>query len=167
MNFLIAGFLVFFSITALCEEGAVVTLLPHTPPAEAVHCQDCHAKKNKEFILSKKKTTLKHENFAGKHGRTDVACGGCHDRNNSNFLRSTPDARASFVNPSPVCKQCHQDRYKDWEIGIHGKRLGGWNIGKKQLHCIECHGPHSVRFKTMKAEPAPIKPKLGIEKETE
>ncbi len=164
----IAAILFFFVLSSQAKAQTlnpeVVHMTPHAAPPEAEHCQDCHFKRNNEFILSKNKTSLKHADHAGKHGRTEIACGSCHDRNNSNFLRTSADAPASFTNPSPVCKQCHEDRYRDWTHGLHGKRTGGWNLEKEQLHCINCHSPHSVRFKQMKAEPAPAKPKLGIEK---
>jgi hypothetical protein len=161
--------LIFISNPALSEEPAAekVHMEIHNPPAEAIHCQDCHMKKNQEFLLSKNRTALKHADLAGKHGRTEIACGSCHDRNNYNFLRTSADAPASFSNPSPVCKQCHEDRYRDWQKGMHGKRLGGWNREKEQLHCISCHSPHSVRFKQLKADPPPVMPKLGRDKEKE
>ena len=138
-----------------------VHLAPHAPPAEAQHCEDCHATKNQEFLLTKTKTSLKHADHAGKHGRLEIECGSCHDRNHSNFLRTSAQAPASFENPSAVCQQCHQDRFKDWTQGLHGKRIGGWKGDREQLHCIDCHSPHSVRFKQMEASPAPLRPKLS------
>ena len=133
-------------------------------PARASLCQDCHTIKNREFISPKKQPYLEHSSIHLKHGKAEIACGSCHDRNNSNFLRSTVEASASFKNSSPVCMQCHINRYKDWQNGIHGKRIGGWNLDKIQSQCIDCHNPHSVKFYIMKASPAPKKPKLGITK---
>ncbi len=140
--------------------ASAVHLRPHSPPAQAAHCQDCHAKKANEYISSKTKTLLSHETIHEQHGRVVLSCGSCHDRNRSNQLRISDDPSVSFTNPSPVCKQCHQDRFLDWQKGLHGKRTGGWSLDQEQLNCIDCHSPHSVRFKIMKASPPPVRPKF-------
>lgn len=35
-----------------------------------------------------------------------------------------------------VCYQCHSDKYKEWEVGIHGKRL-------PSCMAAGCHNPHA------------------------
>jgi len=128
-------------------------------------CQNCHTKKNNMFISSKAVTHLQHTIIQGQHGNKDLACNFCHDKNNHNNLRSSTMFPADFKKSSPVCQQCHAEEYRDWTQGIHGKQTGGWkNESRRIYQCIECHNPHSVKFKQMKAKPHPRRPKMGIQK---
>lgn len=158
-------FIIFFGITAFSDQK--VTINKHLSSVSEEQCRNCHLAKKQDYILSKKTNKLKHAAIHSQHGRVEVACGSCHDRNNSNLLRTSEDSSATFVDSSAVCKQCHQDRYKDWSNGIHGKRLGGWNLQKKQFSCVECHQPHNVKFRKMSADRPPKRPPLGVKKEVE
>jgi nitrate/TMAO reductase-like tetraheme cytochrome c subunit len=142
------------------EDAKKIVLKEHKAPAEAANCKNCHFKKSRAFIKPRQDPRLEHNYFNTLHGKGAIACGSCHDGNRQNQL----NAPASFTNPSPVCKTCHEEIFKDWSEGIHGKRVGGWNREKTQFHCIDCHSPHSVSFKPMQAEPAPHHPKLLREK---
>lgn len=161
-SFLVLNFIFGWNQTSLAS-GAV-TIKPAALSTESENCRDCHLAKQQNYILSKSSTVLKHADKAGFHGKAELACGACHDRNNFNLLRSSAEAPASFDNPSAVCQQCHQDKFRDWQSGIHGKRLGGWHLNKTQLQCTECHSAHSVKFKKMPADPPPRRPKLGIKR---
>lgn len=143
-----------------------IKLKEHPLPARANECQFCHMEKKSKFISKKKQTQIEHLQIESKHGRKILECNFCHDKNNHNFLNSSAEFPSSFANPSPVCQRCHTDKYKDWMAGIHGKRTGGWKAGmeREQFHCIECHDPHSVKFKAVQAKPPPHRPKLGIPK---
>jgi hypothetical protein len=142
-----------------------INLKEHVLPARAGECNLCHMTKSAKFISKKKQTRLEHSQVEAKHGRKTLECNFCHDKNNHNFLNSTPKFPASFANPSPVCQRCHSEIFRDWKRGIHGKRTGGWQGSERQqFHCIECHNAHSVKFKDMVAKPAPVRPKLGIQK---
>ncbi|MGZ3650770.1 MAG: hypothetical protein ACXVB9_09300 [Bdellovibrionota bacterium] len=141
--------------------GPGVVLREHHPPAEATNCKNCHAPKSKLFIKSRKDPQLEHRYFNTHHGKGAIACGSCHDANRQNQLNPP----ATFSNPSPVCARCHVEIYRDWKTGIHGKRLGGWNLPKTQLNCVDCHDPHSVSFPKMEAMPPPHKPPLHRDKE--
>jgi hypothetical protein len=50
-----------------------------------------------------------------------------------------------------VCYQCHSDKYKEWEVGIHGKRL-------PKCSSAGCHNPHSPSW--IYAEP--LLPFVGV-----
>jgi|GEM_PF-4292866 len=52
----------------------------------------------------------------------------------------------------------HGDKFRDWKVGIHGKRTGYWNGEKQYLLCAHCHNPHSPSFKAMKPMPPPVRP---------
>ncbi len=127
-------------------------------PERYNECQHCHLKKQKSFIPSSKKTVREHTDKGLKHGNIDMSCNHCHDVGNRNFLRSTSSHKASFQNSSPVCAQCHEDRYREWNKGIHGHRIGTWKADKIQFHCIDCHDAHDVTFKKMQSRPPPKKP---------
>lgn len=127
-------------------------------------CQNCHMAKNFQKIPDKKKTQLEHNRSEVRHGGKVISCNFCHDRNNHNFLRSSLRTPTSFANTSGVCRQCHPDIYRGWSEGLHGKRVGGWNLRKTQLHCIDCHNPHNVTFQVMKAAAKPSAPRFGIPK---
>ena len=156
---------------SICVHAADTTantfkMKDHAPPARAEQCQFCHTDKQSKFVSKKNHTELEHSQNISQHGGKILACNFCHDKGNHNFLKSTAAFPASFSNPSPVCQQCHEEEFRDWKKGIHGKRIGGWKgDDRQQLHCIECHDPHSVKFKSLKAKPAPKRPKLGIPKD--
>ena len=157
--------LIFLFTTCAFAGESHITLKEHPLPARANECKLCHMAKQSQFISKKNRTHLEHAQIEAKHGRKILACNYCHDKNNHNLLASRTDFPASFANPSPVCQQCHAEIFRDWKAGIHGKRTGGWTGNERvQFHCIECHDPHSVKFKAMEAKPAPQRPKLGIPK---
>ena len=137
-------------------------------PPRYNQCHLCHLKKNKYFMPKAKQTHREHADRQLQHGNLDISCNSCHDINNSNYLRSYSKAEpASFANPSPVCLRCHRDRYREWKNGTHGKRIGGWDPKlQKWYSCVDCHNPHSVKFKPLKAEPPPVRPPLGRDKGT-
>jgi hypothetical protein len=158
----------FILIVAVALSGrAEVALEQRDPPPRANECQNCHGKNKAEYISKKAATHLEHQLVVAKHGYKELACNFCHDKGNHNLLRSSAAFPATFVNPAPVCQQCHSDIYRDWQNGIHGKRVGGWKgEARIQLQCLTCHQAHSVKFKQMEARKAPQRPKLGIEKES-
>lgn len=77
-----------------------------------------------------------------EHGNAQMWCTQCHSL----------ESRDKFVIPSGkliemdkgyiVCAQCHNDVYRDWTYGAHGKRIGNWQ-GKREIQsCMACHNPH-------------------------
>ena len=126
---------------------------------EHQQCQYCHTKKSKHFVPGIKKPERNHWEKSLKHGDKEISCNHCHDVNNHNYLRSTEKYSASFEHPSAVCQRCHVDKFRDWQVGIHGLQVGGWNQDKTKFHCTHCHSPHSVPFKKMEAFPPPRRPR--------
>jgi len=55
-----------------------------------------------------------------------------------------------------LCGQCHGEKYRDWRVGVHGKRTGDWNGKKRYLLCAHCHNPHTPRFSPIKPLPPPV-----------
>ncbi len=77
-------------------------------------------------------------------------CLDCHDFENRNMLRLASGELVPFTESYRLCGQCHGDKYRDWRVGVHGKRTGMWNGPKTYLLCVSCHNPHSPRFKGVK-----------------
>lgn len=127
-------------------------------------CSNCHRQKNYEHVPDKHKPIRAHKEINLAHGEKEMSCNHCHDKNQNNMLSDMNKNQILFREPSPVCFQCHSDVYKSWKQNIHGKRIGTWNDKKKQFHCTECHNPHEVKFKEMKADQAPKKSKFLIKK---
>ena len=153
------------SFSSFAEDKPVLKKRPLPPRHNQCHL--CHLKKSKTFVPKAKQTTREHADRNLQHGNLDISCHSCHDIHNSNYLRSfSQEEPASFENPSPVCIRCHRERYRDWKNGTHGKRVGGWDP-KAHIwyNCVDCHNPHSVRFKEMKAVPPPQIPQFGKTKE--
>lgn len=135
----------------------VISKLPmnlHERPLapRANECQLCHIKRvhQEVFIPQKNKTQREHAEIEISHGSLKMACNDCHDVNNSNKLFLP----ATFANTSLLCARCHNERYIDWQKGIHGKKVGNWK-NNITFQCIDCHNPHSVSFKKMQPKPAP------------
>jgi formate-dependent nitrite reductase cytochrome c552 subunit len=63
-----------------------------------------------------------------------------------------------FTESYRLCGQCHGDKYRDWRWGVHGKRIGNWDGQKTYFLCVNCHNPHSPKFKPLKPMPVPTKP---------
>jgi hypothetical protein len=77
-------------------------------------------------------------------------CLDCHDLENRDVLRLASGEHVPFTESYRLCGQCHGDKYRDWRVGVHGKRVGMWDGAKTYLLCVSCHNPHSPRFKGVK-----------------
>ena len=141
-----------------------VRLTERKLPDRYDECNLCHLKKKLEFIPSKHKPNREHNDYPLRHSKSEMSCNSCHDINNFNFLKSSKELSASFENSSPVCQRCHSEVFRDWRQGIHGKRSGEWMGKKIQNQCIDCHDPHSVKYKSVKARSAPVRPAFGVKK---
>ena len=77
-------------------------------------------------------------------------CLDCHDAQNRDVLKLASGAPVPFTESYRLCGQCHGDKFRDWRVGVHGKRIGMWDGAKTYLLCVSCHNPHSPRFKGVK-----------------
>lgn len=73
-------------------------------------------------------------------------CLDCHDLKNRDMLHLTNGELVPFGESYRLCGQCHGDKYRDWRVGVHGKRIGYWNGKKTYFLCVNCHNPHAPRF---------------------
>lgn len=77
-------------------------------------------------------------------------CLDCHDYENRDVLRLASGETVPFTESYRLCGQCHGDKFRDWRLGVHGKRVGMWDGAKTYLLCVSCHNPHSPAFKGVK-----------------
>lgn len=123
----------------------------------AFPCTDCHANFKPNPV--KRVLTDWHQDISEmfNHDSQNRWCLDCHDLNNRDSLRLASGKLLGFKESYKLCGQCHGEKYRDWKVGVHGKRTGDWNGKKEYLLCVNCHNPHSPKFKELKPEPPPIK----------
>ncbi len=135
--------------------------VPFKPlPKTITPCRACHGPE-KDFPVNfkRREALLVHRNVKLNHGGTRVWCLDCHHPTNRNNLLPLSDGKPiTFEHSYLLCGKCHGTKYRDWRNGIHGKRVGSWNGRKTYYLCINCHDPHSPKFKPIEPMPPPKKP---------
>jgi len=119
-------------------------------------CSDCHS----ELIPNTKRRVLvdMHDDIIFDHDSANRWCLACHNTYDRDYLILAGGELLGFDESYRLCGQCHGPKYRDWKLGIHGKRTGEWN-GKKQYRlCVSCHNPHSPKIKSLKPMPPPRRP---------
>lgn len=91
------------------------------------------------------------------HDSENRWCLDCHDLVYRDSLRLASGKLLDFKESYKLCGQCHGDKYRDWKVGVHGKRTGEWNGKKEYLLCVHCHNPHSPKFDELTPEPPPTR----------
>jgi hypothetical protein len=93
-----------------------------------------------------------HKDILLQHGENRF-CLNCHHPVNRNAFVDYDGAEIPQAEVVKLCAKCHGTIYRDWQAGVHGRQNGFWNpaLGpKSRLRCIQCHDPHSPKFKEMK-----------------
>jgi Cytochrome c7 and related cytochrome c len=120
-------------------------------------CNDCHA----NFAPNPVRRNLVqwHDDISAmfNHDSENRWCLDCHDLKNRDYLRLASGDLLDFKESYKLCGQCHGEKYRDWKVGVHGKRTGDWNGKKEYLLCVNCHNPHSPKFKELIPDPPPMK----------
>ena len=120
-------------------------------------CTSCHA--GMEPNPEKRELFAAHDSISSifNHDKENRWCTDCHDLKNRDSLRLANGKLLDFKESYKLCGQCHGEKLRDWKVGVHGKRTGEWNGKKKYFLCVNCHNPHSPKFKPRKPELPPIK----------
>ncbi len=119
-------------------------------------CSNCHA--GMETNTVRRQLTQEHTAITLHHAENVLWCLGCHNAGNRDKLRLINGALINFNESYLLCGQCHGNIYRDWKVGIHGKRTGYFNGPKTYYLCVNCHNPHDPKFKPIKPEPPPYRP---------
>ncbi len=133
--------------------------VPPPPFTEGIFpCTQCHDGKTVKVNTTRRKLTDMHDDIVLKHGPENRWCLDCHSAEHRDQLHLVDGTLIDFSRSFLLCGQCHGDKYRDWKVGVHGKRTGHWNGEKQYLLCVHCHNPHSPHFKPLKPLPPPVKP---------
>lgn len=132
----------------------------HLPPPplskDTWPCSQCHDKDTSN--PTNRVLTEFHTNIVLRHDEKNRWCLDCHDFLDRDKLHLANGTKISFEESYLLCGQCHGPTYKDWRLGIHGKRTGYWNGPKRYLLCVHCHWPHAPKFKALHPLPPPVRP---------
>lgn len=122
-------------------------------------CSDCHSDMKPNPI--RRKLDEMHDDIDAmfNHDKENRWCLDCHDTQHRDSLKLASGKQLDFKESYKLCGQCHGDKYRDWKVGVHGKRTGNWNGQKLYLLCVNCHNPHSPKFKPLKPLPPPVRQK--------
>jgi hypothetical protein len=99
-----------------------------------------------------------HDDIKFEHDAEHRWCLDCHSNENRDVLHLSNGDPVPFTESYRLCGQCHGDKFRDWRVGVHGRRTGSWDGQKTYFLCVNCHNPHSPRFKPLKPEPRPSRP---------
>jgi hypothetical protein len=137
------------SNTTQASEGFAV---PRPPFSKSIFpCMDCHGERKPDPTP---RELEEHEQIQLRHGSRDRWCFDCHTVDNRDVLHLAGGAPVPFTESYRLCGQCHGDKFRDWRVGVHGKRSGP----KQYLLCVHCHDPHSPRFKPLAPLARPLRP---------
>jgi len=131
---------------------------PPTISERKFPCMQCHD--NWSTKTSKRQLKMNHADVVLKHDEKQRWCLDCHDAQNRNQLRLLNQDRIDFDRSYDLCGQCHGTIFRDWQAGVHGKRIGNWNGTKLYRLCVHCHDPHQPTYAPVKPEPKPLSPAL-------
>jgi len=131
--------------------------VPPPPFSDGIFpCSDCHA--DMEPNQKRRELTDMHTDIVLHHAEGQRWCLDCHNPNDRDKLRLVSGEVITFSESYRLCGQCHGDKFRDWKVGVHGKRTGYWNGDKEYLLCAHCHNPHDPKFKPLKPLPPPVRP---------
>jgi hypothetical protein len=122
-------------------------------------CIDCH--KGLKVNTARRVLTQTHKDFVFDHPGFQAGskwCYYCHSTGAFDKLILDNGSLISYAQSYSLCVQCHPQNYREWEMGIHGKRIGEWNGVKQHLSCINCHNSHSPSIKPVEPKKPPIPP---------
>ncbi len=156
-HFFVLFFLLFIKGNTFAEQQ----VQKHLPSSEMFPCSDCHDEEM-GVDITRRDLTEDHEEISKtfQHGTRIGWCFDCHNPKNRDVLQLVDGTEVKFTESFKVCGQCHGEKLKDWNNGIHGKRTGLWNGQKTYYLCVHCHVPHSPKFKKLPPKPPPLKPAM-------
>lgn len=136
----------------------VVVIEPRTPYLTTFSCQEqCHTKL--EPNPERRDLTEFHTIRPVSHGPAIDWCTFCHRVEDIDNLRLIDNQPITFDDSHMLCGQCHGDKYRDWETGVHGSQTGSWNGTQVRRSCPFCHDPHVPGIPHVEALPPPDPPR--------
>jgi len=117
------------------------------------NCMECHKLIPARWHYDR--PLNEHKDIQLDHGNNRF-CLNCHHPTNRNAFVDYDGAEIAQADVVRLCAKCHGTIYRDWQAGVHGRQNGFWNAqmgDKTKLRCIQCHDPHSPKFKAMQPLP--------------
>jgi hypothetical protein len=142
---------------SLSEEGFPKYYVAPPPFSEGIYpCSNCHSAMP---VNPERRELSYHQNIVLKnHAEDQRWCLDCHNPDDRDKLRLASGELISFEESYRLCGQCHGPVYRDWRVGVHGKRTGYWNGEKLYRLCAQCHNPHNPKFRAVTPLPPPKEP---------
>lgn len=143
------------------EDGFEFLIPDRKSQIASYNCTECHTESIEDLKQPNLGKKAAHWNIKLVHASAETMnCATCHTSNDMDNLHSLTNSTIDFNYSYKVCSQCHQQEFKDWKGGAHGKQLGGWAPPRLSNNCVNCHNPHQpafekrwpVRFNTQKVK---------------
>ncbi len=149
----------------LIKEGEFEFYIPERKSQiGSFNCTECHSKPLASLKEHKVGEKAAHWNIKLNHaGAETMNCTTCHNQNDFDNLQSLTNSTIDFNYSYKLCSQCHQEQFKDWKGGAHGKQLNSWAPPRLSNTCVSCHNPHSPKFEKR----WPVRFNTTVEKERE
>lgn len=136
--------------------------VPPPPFSDGIFpCTECHTEPDLPPNPTRRVLVDAHDDIVLTHDEEHRWCLDCHDSRNRDQLHLASGEAVPFEESYRLCGQCHGEKYRDWRVGVHGRRVGRWNGAKEYLLCVHCHNPHQPRFAPVEPKPAPKRPVRG------
>lgn len=146
------------------EDGIKFLIPERKSQIASFNCTECHSQPLEKLKEHKVGEKAAHWNIKLNHaGPETMNCTTCHNKNDFDNLKSITSSSIDFNYSYKLCSQCHQQQFKDWKGGAHGKQLGGWAPPRVSNTCVNCHNPHSPKFEKR----WPVRFNTQVEKERE
>jgi hypothetical protein len=119
------------------------------------NCMECHKLLTARWHYDEQRPINEHKDIKLDHGNNRF-CLNCHHPKNRNAFVDYDGSEIAEADVVQLCAKCHGTTYRDWQVGVHGRQNGHWDATKGEktkLRCIQCHDPHSPKFKDMKPLP--------------
>ena len=137
---------------AECHDAHAITPISEWKAAigDTAYCLNCHGQALNVRFESGESFALSIDEAALRNSvHLDHECADCHtgfskDSHETGTFAST---REHVIARAEVCRDCHVDKFEQYEGSIHATLLGGGNLAAPV--CSDCHGSHSVRPKAV------------------
>jgi hypothetical protein len=141
-----------------------VEIDPRIPHLAGYPCgAQCHDARQAD--PTPRELTAFHTGRVVRHGPAIRFCDACHSLEHPDELRLMDGALVSFDASDRVCGQCHGEKHRDWELGLHGTVTGGWRGVVRHRQCTACHDPHAPGPIHLEALPPPtLDPRTRVER---
>jgi hypothetical protein len=137
---------------AECHDAHAITPVSEWKASieETAYCLTCHEKALDVRFESGESFALSIDEAALRNSvHLDHGCADCHTEisKDAHETGSFASTREHVIARAEVCRNCHEEKFEQYEGSIHAALLDGGNLTAPV--CSDCHGSHSVRPKAV------------------